>query len=114
MDALKKAAIEFDNLLNITYYFEIARKNVKKDFVLNFKPEDFHHIVGLHKLYDIGLVQTGTRNKIYSDILCNHITFSDISISNYYDRIADRLKLACHIEDILDRNQIVFKYLKTI
>ena len=33
MDILKQAAIEFDELLNTTYYFEIARKNIKKDFV---------------------------------------------------------------------------------
>ncbi len=61
MDLLKKAAKEFEKLLSTTYYFEIARKNIAKKFVLNFIPEDFHHICGLHKLKDIGLVQTGPR-----------------------------------------------------
>lgn len=112
MDLLKKAAAEFDKLLSTIYYFEIARKNNKQEFLLNFKPKDFHHIVGLHKLVDIGLVQTGTRDKVYNDILSGHIIFSDIVKSDYYSEIDDRLNLVCHMGDILDSNQIVFKYLK--
>lgn len=112
MDLLKKAAIEYYKLLSTTYYFEIARKNTKKEFLLNFQPDDFHHVIGLHKLIDIGRVQTGPRNKIYNDIINENILFSDISISQYYDQIANRLELVCDIENILDSNQIVFKYLE--
>lgn len=114
MDLLKKAAKEFDKLLSTAYYFEIARKNNRKEFILNFKPEDFHHIIGLHKLIDIGLVQTGSREKVFHDIMTERIRFSDITKSNYYTKIEDRLKLVCHMEDMLDGNQIVFKYLKKI
>lgn len=39
MDLLKTAAMEFENLLQVTYYFEIARKNNKKEFILNFRPD---------------------------------------------------------------------------
>jgi hypothetical protein len=112
MDLLKKSAVEFDKLLSTVYYFEIARKNVMKKFMLNFKPEDFHHISGLHKLADIGLVQTAARGKIYNAIMDNLITFSDISISKYYPMISDRMKLVCQMENVLDSNQIVFKYLE--
>lgn len=112
MDLLKKAALEFDKLLSNTYYFEIARKNSLKKFVLDFMPHDFHHIVGLHKLLDIGLVQTGARDKVYYDILNGQIDSLDIKKSNYYDDIKNRLELVGQIEDMLDSNQIVFKYLK--
>lgn len=111
MDILKKAAKEFDRLLSTNYYFEIARKNTKKEFLLNFRPEDFHHIAGLHKLIDIGLVQTGTRDRVYRDIVNDNITYSDISISNYFAKIANRIDLVCQMQNILDSNQIVFKYL---
>lgn len=111
MDLLKSAAQEFQKLLSAEYYFEIARKNVKREFVLNFKPEDFHHILGLHKLIDIGLVQTGKREKVYFDITNNRITLSDVSISNYFDKVKDRMELVSHMQDILDSNQIIFKYL---
>ncbi len=84
MDFLKDAAQEFNKLLSNTYYFEIARKNNRKKFMLNFMPQDFHHIVGLHKLLDIGLVQTGARDKVYNDILKGQIDSSDIKQSNYY------------------------------
>lgn len=114
MDLLKKAAEEYNNLLSTTYYFEIARKNNQKEFALNFKPEDFHHIIGLHKLIDIGLVQTGTRNKVFYDIMADRIRFLDIAKSNYFNKIEDRLKLVCHLKDMLDGNQIVFKYMKKI
>ena len=39
MDLLKTAAMEFENLLQVTYNFEIARKNNKKEFILNFRPD---------------------------------------------------------------------------
>lgn len=112
MDLLKRAAMEFNKLLSNTYYFEIARKNSQKQFVLDFIPHDFHHIVGLHKLLDIGLVQTGARDKVYRDILSGKIDTSDIRKSKYYDGIENRLELVGQMGDILDSNQIVFKYLK--
>lgn len=40
--------------------------------------------MGLHKLLDIGLVQTGARDKVYNDILKGQIDSSDIKQSNYY------------------------------
>lgn len=112
MDLLKRAALEFNKLLSDTYYFEIARKNSQKEFTLDFMPQDFHHIVGLHKLLDIGLVQAGARDKVYRDILNGKIDSSDIKKSKYYDRIENRLELVGQMRDILDSNQIVFKYLK--
>ncbi len=85
MDLLRNAAEKFEKLLSMEYYFEIARKNGRKEFVLNFLPQDFHHICGLHKLSDIGLVQTGARDRIYGDILNGRIRFSDIEKSSKAD-----------------------------
>ena len=114
MDILKKAAMEFDKLLPITYHFEVARRNVKKEFSLSFKPEDFHHITGLHKLKDIELAQSGMRSKIYHSVLNGHIAYSDISKSNYFNEIAERLRLVGDMEKIIDSNQIIFKYLENV
>lgn len=112
MDLLRNAAEKFEKLLSMEYYFEIARKNGRKEFMLNFLPQDFHHICGLHKLSDIGLVQTGARDRIYGDILNGRIRFSDIAKSNYLEKMSDRLNLIGQMEDLLNDNQIVFKYLK--
>lgn len=113
MDLLKRAAQEFMQLMANEYYFEIARKNNQKEFILNFIPQDFHHIVGLHKLLDIGLVQTGRRDKVYYDILNGRIDVLDIKKSNYYEKIENRLKLVGQMKDIIDNDQMVFKYLKS-
>lgn len=112
MDLLRNVAEKFGKLLSVEYYFEIARKNERKEFVLDFLPQDFHHICGLHKLSDIGLVQTGARDKIYRDILNGRIGFSDIEKSNYFEKMSDRLILIGQIEEMLNDNQIVFNYLK--
>lgn len=112
MDLLRDAAKKFEKLLSVTYYFEVARKNGRKEFMLNFLPQDFHHICGLHKLTDIGLVQTGARDRIYGDILNGRIRFSDIEKSNYIEKMSDRLILINQMEELLNDNQIVFKYLK--
>ncbi len=112
MDLLERAALEFDKLRSNTYYFEIARKNTQRKFMLNFMSGDFHHIVGLHKLPDIRFIQTGARDKVYKDILHGRIGSSDIQKSKYYGEIENRLKLVGQMGDILDSNQIVFKCLK--
>ncbi|MCM1234973.1 MAG: PBECR4 domain-containing protein [Ruminococcus flavefaciens] len=69
-------------------------------------------MAGLHKLIDIGTLQTGSRKAIFDRIIKNKISMQDIIISKYFDdSISKRIQLLSHMEEILDSNQIVFKYM---
>lgn len=87
MDLLKKVATEFDNLLSITYYFEIAKKQNICKFALSFEKSDFYHLAGLHKLTDIASLQ-GEPNKerAFDNILNGDITYDLIKHSRFFIR----------------------------
>lgn len=114
MDILKKIAEEFDKLLSMTYYFEIAKKQNLHKFVLSFEKSDFYHLSGLHKLTDIAALQREpNKGKIFDNILDDNITYNLIKRSRFFTSMSTRLELSGKLEDILDSNQIIFKYLSS-
>lgn len=114
MDMLKKTAIEFNKLLSINYYFEIAKKQNLHKLVLSFEKSDFYHLSGLHKLTDIAALQREpNKGKIFDNILDDNITYNLIKRSRFFTNMNVRLELSGKLEEILDSNQIVFKYLSS-
>lgn len=84
MDLLKKSAMEYNKLLSTSYYFEIARKNTKKEFLLSFQPDDFHHIIGLHNL---------ERNNKISRIEADYLLENAHNMNVVYIFLSERSKL---------------------
>lgn len=92
------------------YHFVIARKGVQREFMLSFQKSDFHHLTGLHKLTDTRQVLRGTRERIFNKILKGQIQQKLIEESDLYDEMKYRLEPLCHLEEILDRENLIFKY----
>lgn len=114
MDILKKTATAFDELLSVTYYFEIAKKQKLYKFILSFEKSDFYHLVGLHKLTDIAALQgEPNKGKVFDNILKGNITYDLIKHSRFFSNMNSRLELFGSIENILDSNQIIFKYISS-
>lgn len=83
------------------------------DFVLTFEKTDFNHMAGLHKLTDIAAIQgVRQKDKVFDNIVKGNISHDLIKHSRFYDKIHDRLMCLENLEDLLDSNQIVFKYLE--
>ncbi len=109
MDKLKKAAIAFGNLFNKSYEILIGKKGKEVFIPLYFSPIDFHHLMGLGKLKDLRIA-TMPREKVFSDIIQDKITYEDISKSLYFHQIIDRFAPLSEVEKILDSNEMIFKY----
>lgn len=112
MDKLQKIALNYKEILNMCYYFEIAKKQNMQIFNLTFEKTDFFHLAGLHKLTDIAAVQSEPNKEIvFNNIINGSISHDLIQHSRFYSSIHNRLSYLGDIEKILDSNQIVFKYL---
>ena len=62
-DKLRTTAEGFRSLLDTQYHIIIGRKGKSVDLTIEFKPIDFHHLMGLGKLKTCGLQRrTGSRS----------------------------------------------------
>lgn len=110
MDLIQACAYAFQSLCKHEYHFIIGRKGKLKEFYLTFDKADFHHLLGLHKLKDIVQIQQGMREKIFDKILTGHISETLIKKSAYYEQMKDRIVPLIGLEEMLDGNNLVFRY----
>lgn len=108
-DKLYDGAVAFRKLEDIRYKFILGRKAQLTELYITFDLTHFHHLAGLHKLTDIWIA-TVSRKFIVQDILDNKITYNKIATSNYISSIDDRINLLADFENIIDNNELVFRY----
>lgn len=113
MDLLQQCAATFDHLLNYQYRFTLGRKGQLTEIVLGFHETDFHHLVGLHKLKDINIARDN-RKMVFRDILSGRITYHTIERSSFVKESRLRLETFQFIEELLDGDQLVFRYNKRV
>lgn len=108
-DKLRKTAEGFRSLLDTQYHIIIGRKGKSVDLTIEFKPIDFHHLMGLGKLKDLRIA-TQNRESVFSGIINGTITYSSICRSRYIGQIENRFAPLAHIEQIFDNNKLIFRY----
>lgn len=108
-DLLKKCALIFNKLTGYQYRFILGRKGKLVEIVLSFSDTDFHHLVGLHKLKDLAIARDN-RSAVLCKILSGQITYNTIEKSAFSDESRLRLEAFQHIENLLDGEQIIFRY----
>lgn len=109
MDLLYASAYTFHALMENVYTFILGRKGHLKEVILGFSEEDFHHLVGLHKLKDLDIARAN-RQKVFRDILAKRITCNDLKKSSHFQNISNRLETFPRLETLLDTSQLVFRY----
>ena len=108
-DKLRNTAEGFRSLLDTQYHIIIGRKGKSVELTIEFKPIDFHHLMGLGKLKDLRIA-TQNRESVFFGILNGTITYASICKSRYIDQIENRfVPLSC-IEQIFDDNKLIFRY----
>ena len=77
--------LSYRTLMDTQYKFTItqtvSKQTIEKYIELSFTEPNFHHLIGLHKLKGIDKVKCFNGNgaqRIYNQILGNHITFYDL------------------------------------
>ncbi len=96
MKNIKECAEVYTKLLKKTFVVTL-QDNFK--LILYFRPENFYHLLGLHKLTDINSLTTTSLSRILKQVLSENITQKEIEKSLYYHEIENRIK---HFEDILE------------
>lgn len=112
MDLLRESAVGFCELMEYQYHFKIARKNILKEFILNFEKEDFYHLAGLHKLKDVSQVQNRKHAIVFQNIIDGKITQDTIKNSDVYNDVSCRLMPLINLKNSIENNQIVFQYIE--
>lgn len=113
MDLLQRCAAAFERLTSYQYRFTLGRRGKLKEIVLGFNQTDFHHLVGIHKLKDIRIARDN-RQKVFRDILAGKITYKTIEKSVFISESLLRLEAFQYIEDLLDGDQLVFRFNKKV
>lgn len=108
--SLKSAALSFNNLLDIEYKIIVGRKGIITEIIVEFRKENFFHLVGLQKLNDINY-PTENKEKVFDLIIEDKITEDFISKSSKYEVAnIERITPFIKIEEIMDSNNLVFKF----
>lgn len=103
-DKLRKTAEGFRSLLDTQCHIIIGRKGKSTDLIIEFKPIDFHHLMGLGKLKNLRIA-TPNRESVFSGILNGTITYPFICRSRYIKQIENRFVPLAHIEQIFGANR---------
>lgn len=102
MKNLQECAKLYETLMNKNYIFTLEN-GIK--FKIFFKPGNFYHLLGLHKIKDVQQLKDISREKVYKDILDGTLESSVIESSVFYYKIADRIKYFEKITDMLDKEK---------
>lgn len=109
---LYTAAENFKALTQMQYNIVIAKKKKAYQITIRFSEDEFFHLAGLHKLTDIANTFPVRRKETIHKILAKKLSLDKIQQSEFFEEIALRLETFASLEDILDSNEIVFKYNK--
>lgn len=109
MDKLQERAVAFSELIKYQYNIKLGRKGKLYEFTIDFQPGDFFHLIGLQKLIDLRFLKRSTEY-IFNECLKGNITYSMIVQSQYFDELGNRFEYFNQLENILDSNNLIFKF----
>lgn len=105
------AANAYKNMANYNYEFIITqnRNTPKVKLVLDFKPDNFYHLSGLHDL-NIKSLQSLPRTDVFNGITGGIYKDSLFQNNKDFNTIVDRIECLIRLEEMLDSNDTVFKF----
>ena len=111
LDKLFACAKAFEALLKVQYHITVGHRGKLTDLTLGFSKWDFHHLMGLGKLRELDLAKRN-REKVFDQIIAGKIDYELLCKSVFLSEIENRFGPLAAIEEILDSNELVFRYLK--
>ena len=109
-DKLQRCAVAFSELLNVQYKIILGRKGQLINITLGFDETQFVHLAGLHKLTDNEFFRTASRKKVFNAALNGSISYEIVAKSSNFNEIQDRIEYFEFLEEMLDSNNIIFRY----
>ena len=111
-DLLLEAANKYHSLSGSKLIITLGKRGTTSEIVVDFKPSNFYHLAGLHKLKDIQVVRGHNTANVLNKILKGKLTNAMIEKSSFYNDMKERLKILSEFPDILKSNKIVWKFNK--
>ena len=109
IDYLYEAAAFYkDHLLNKRFLITVSRKKEQRTLEILFLPQQFHHLIGLHKLTDLPFLSRNTGN-IFREILERKSTYQDICKSVHVMEMQDRLVYHAEMLNVLKADSLFFR-----
>ena len=109
MDKIYQCAAAFYNPLDTRYHIIIGRKGKTATLTIEFVDKGFHHLMGLGKLKDLRIAKQ-SRARVFQAILQGDLSDEDIHKSRYFSQIKNRFAPLAAIEQLLDNNELIFRY----
>lgn len=104
-DPLILAAKSYEKLINKNFDITIDTKDGNtKTIQVQFKKDNFYHLIGFHYLKDLPQLNTrhNKKNKIFNNVLQGSITYSSLKSSSYFDdKMNDRVSYFHNIDKLL-------------
>lgn len=112
MDILQQAALSFQKLFEFDYHVKAGRKGKLFEVTLFFNSDNFHHLLGLHKLNDLPNISAHTNKaSLFKNIIDGSLTHADIKMSLNYNEIDKRLTNFDRVENILKiDNEVILRF----
>lgn len=82
------------------------------DIDLRFDRGHFHHLAGFQYLRDIDFIRTAEREAVFLAVLEERITMALLEKSPNFQKISPRLTVLNNLENYLDSDQLIFRYLE--
>ncbi len=101
MDVLKQAAQIYQGLIDKEYRITFSDGKTVR---IIFKPGNFPHLAGLHKLRDLYQISSGRYSAValYKLVRSGKLTLDDLKYSRYFDsQSQERLESLCRICELL-------------
>lgn len=109
MDLLLQRALDFEKITHYKYKYTMGRKGQLYIFEIDFRPPDFHHLIGLKKLTDIEAVNDD-RESVFNNILNGTITYDTIIQSSFFEEISERFYSFENFTKIFNDENTTYKY----
>lgn len=113
MGIIYDAVNTFAGLLDTKYKLILGRKNKTREFTISFDKHDCFHLMGLQYLKDRPELSKD-REEIFNNLINQQIEEKTLESSDFYDKISGRVNLLSHLEEIMDSNNTIYKYNKTL
>lgn len=105
IDPLILAAKSYEKLLDKDFIITIDTKDGNtKTIQVQFKKDNFYHLIGFHYLTDLPQLDTrrNKKNRIFNNVLQGNITYDSIKNSVHFDnKIDDRVSYFHNIDKLL-------------
>jgi hypothetical protein len=103
-DILQNAFKEYEKVVFKDYHVELDNG---KTIIIRFFPDNFYHLLGIHKLSDLSIKGRQTKT-FYNQVKRRRLTIEHLEKSVFYDEIKPRIESFTVLDIINDRKLIEF------